>query len=128
MALTETQPESLGHMKLSTKLLLGFFLLVLMTAGAGGAGLFYIEKIRQEAVTLSKVASPKVDTTSEMAEQKKNASITSLKRLNTRVGQVRLGLGVIMVVGLILGASSRSFTETRKAYSGAIWRSSKIRS
>jgi len=103
MALTETQPESLGHMKLCTKLLLGFFLLVLMTAGAGGAGLFYIEKIRQEAVTLSKAASPKVDTTSEMAKQKKNAPITSLKRLNARVGQARLGLGVIMVVGLSLG-------------------------
>ncbi len=67
-------------MKLATKLLLAFLLLVAMIAGAGGVGLFSMKKI--EVLSRSDLSSPLIKATSELIEQMKSAHVATLQILS----------------------------------------------
>ena len=72
------------NVKLRTKLLLTFLVFIVLIAAAGGAGLFFVNKIQGEVKTFAEVASPMANTTSTIVDQMQKAHIALLELLQVR--------------------------------------------
>jgi methyl-accepting chemotaxis protein len=68
MIFFEKAKRSLSQMKLVTKLVLAFLILVALIVGAGGAGLFFLNKISGGVSRLTNFSSPLMNAASELTE------------------------------------------------------------
>lgn len=91
---------------IKAKLIYAFVLLVLMVAGAGGSGLFFIYEIKSSVSTLSDISSPLIEVTGSLSNDMLKSNIIVLDILSeTDKDQIE-------VLKLDLTESERMFSKT----------------
>jgi hypothetical protein len=89
--------KGLHNMRLITKLLVAFFFMAAMIAGAGGIGLFSMKKI--ELLARSDVSSPLIKATGELIDQMERGHIATLELLSAKEKQ-EIEKGIKAIEGL----------------------------